>query len=164
MFDVSVGAYHAEGTTVPVQTLLVGVGKHGPVFVRFGVAVAFPGWAATLFGRCVGVRAGVALTTIAENGGVWGRSPMGGVIHTVDKERTSQLHAQEESIDQQAISQTPHLPKPIEGNQLRQDDAVTKRTIGTSRTCLANAGTLLVIFSFATQTRCGIGAAIDQSS
>ena len=75
LFDVSVCAYQAQGTTVPVQTLFVGVGKHGPVLVRRGVVVAFARWATTFQGQCGSLRAGVALMAIAEDGRVGGWAP-----------------------------------------------------------------------------------------
>ena len=78
LFHVSVCAYQAEGTTVPVQTLFVGVGKHGPVLVGRGVVVAFARWATTFQGQCGSIRAGVALVAIAENGRVGGWAPGGG--------------------------------------------------------------------------------------
>ena len=72
---MSICAYQAQGTTVPVQTLFVGVGKHGPVLVRRGVVVAFARWATTFQGQCGSLRAGVALMAIAEDGRVGGWAP-----------------------------------------------------------------------------------------
>ena len=78
MFDEFFCAYQAEGSTVPVQTLFVGMGKHGPVRVGRGVVVAFPGWAATFQSQCVSIRTGVTLVAIAEDGRVGGWAPGGG--------------------------------------------------------------------------------------
>ena len=84
MFDVAICAYQTEGTTVPVQTLFVGVGKHGPVLVGRGVVVAFARWATTFQGQCGSIRAGVTLVAIAEDGRVGGWAPGGGgVVNTL---------------------------------------------------------------------------------
>ena len=70
MFHVVGGTDQTKGTTVPVQTLFVGVRKHRTIVVRRGVVVvAFAKRAATFQRQGLGCT-GIALAAIAEDGGV----------------------------------------------------------------------------------------------
>ena len=71
-------------------------------------------------------------------------------------------HELEKSVDavfQNDESKQKNIPKPIDGNQLRQTNTILEAAIGAVGACLAHTGTLLVIVFFAAQTRGCFGVA-----
>ena len=74
LFHVIGGTDQTKGTTVPVQALFVGVGKHRPIILGV-VVVAFAGRAATFQRQGLGCT-GIALAAIAEEGRVRRGTPV----------------------------------------------------------------------------------------
>ena len=160
MFHVIGGTDQTKGTAVPVQTLFVGVRKHRTMV--FGlVVVAFVGRAATF--QCQGlVRTGIALAAIAEDGRVGGWSPV--VVEccvAVTAGRKREHMNWKKSVDVWYLEkiERENIPKPIDRHQLRQTNTILETAVGSIGACSTLIGALLVIFFFATQTRCCINVA-----